>query len=336
MHISLRRFILCLIILASAVSSFGQVATGIYAHGTFDNKGVDTINVGNLNVNFSIPVAGKAGRGMNFRYNLLLNTSIWSPIAVNGSTVWQPSPTFGWSVDTNVVTGYASYVISTEKCKDPNTLQLVPTPWYRLYTYTDPFGIQHRFKSTTDGCAVDSSGDTIFDFTELAADGSGYTMQVSSSTAIQMVTPSGRTFVPPVNQTAGAGTVTDSNGNQISVDGIGRFTDTTGKIALTVAPSGSSSRTFTYTDTNGNPQQVTLNYKTYTVQTKFGCTVGEYGPTSAALVDNITFPDGSAYHFSYEPTPGVSANVTGRLASVTLPQGGQISYSYTGGSNGIV
>ncbi|MBX6362084.1 MAG: RHS repeat protein, partial [Acidobacterium ailaaui] len=98
-----------------------------------------------------------------------------------------------------------------------------------------------------------------------------------------------------------------------------------------------SSRTFTYTDTNGNSQTVTLNYKTYTVQTAFGCSgIGEYGPTTTSLVDNITFPDGSTYHFTYEATPNGSGNVTGRLASVTLPQGGVIRYTYSGGSNGIV
>jgi hypothetical protein len=79
-----------------------------------------------------------------------------------------------------------------------------------------------------------------------------------------------------------------------------------------------------------------MTYKTYTVQTAFGCSgIGEYGPTSTSLVNSITFPDGSNYKFSYEPTPGVPANVTGRLASVELPQGGVISYSYSGGSNGI-
>ena len=63
---------------------------------------------------------------------------------------------------------------------------------------------------------------------------------------------------------------------------------------------------------------------------------GEYGPVSTSLVNTISFPDGSAYQLSYEPTPGNTANVTGRLASVTLPAGGVIQYAYSGGSNGIV
>jgi RHS repeat-associated protein len=55
-----------------------------------------------------------------------------------------------------------------------------------------------------------------------------------------------------------------------------------------------------------------------------------------SLPSTITLPDSSTYQFTYEATPGVSGSVTGRIASVTLPSGGAISYTYTGGSNGIV
>ena len=59
------------------------------------------------------------------------------------------------------------------------------------------------------------------------------------------------------------------------------------------------------------------------------------------LVSEIDLPDDNPsgtrdrYLFAYEPTPGYSGDYTGRLASVTLPSGGTISYSYSGGSNGI-
>ena len=49
----------------------------------------------------------------------------------------------------------------------------------------------------------------------------------------------------------------------------------------------------------------------------------------------MDLPDGTKYTFTYEMTPGYSADVTGRLASVTLPTGGTIYYTYTGGNNGI-
>ena len=80
-----------------------------------------------------------------------------------------------------------------------------------------------------------------------------------------------------------------------------------------------------------------MSYVTYTVKTNFGCSgKTEYGPTSNSLVDRITLPDGTFYQFHYEPTPGFSGDVTGRLASVTLPTLGTISYTYTGGSSGHI
>jgi len=52
---------------------------------------------------------------------------------------------------------------------------------------------------------------------------------------------------------------------------------------------------------------------------------------TANLVSEIDLPDGSKYTFSYEPTPSHSGFYTGRLAKVTLPTGGYISYTYTAG-----
>src|SRR5208283_1347385 len=54
-------------------------------------------------------------------------------------------------------------------------------------------------------------------------------------------------------------------------------------------------------------------------------------------------PDGSKYLFTYEATPGTSCTplqgttscVTARISSVTLPTGGEITYTYSGGNNGI-
>lgn len=55
-----------------------------------------------------------------------------------------------------------------------------------------------------------------------------------------------------------------------------------------------------------------------------------------SLVSSIVFPDLSTYSFQYEQTPNAPLNVTGRLIAVRLPTGGQIQYTYTGGSSGIV
>src|SRR5262249_44609883 len=75
-------------------------------------------------------------------------------------------------------------------------------------------------------------------------------------------------------------------------------------------------------------------------KTNFGCSgIGEYTATNVSLVTSITLPDNTSYSFTYETTQNFAGYYTGRIASVTLPTGGNISYSYplTGGGtkNGI-
>src|SRR5260370_21161400 len=71
------------------------------------------------------------------------------------------------------------------------------------------------------------------------------------------------------------------------------------------------------------------------MQTKFGSPgIVDYAATFVPLLTSITYPDNSSYQITYEDTPGFAGNKTGRIASVTLPTGGTISYSYSGGSNG--
>ena len=76
------------------------------------------------------------------------------------------------------------------------------------------------------------------------------------------------------------------------------------------------------------------------MKTNFGfSTIGEYGPLLNYLVSSINLPDGSADTFAYEqnsactPLSGTTSCTTGRLASVTLPTGGVVSYTYSSGPN---
>ena len=117
--------------------------------------------------------------------------------------------------------------------------------------------------------------------------------------------------------------------------------DTLSSSAAFVTASGTPSSPpvkYAYTNPEGGTSYVTVTYVNYTVQTNFGCSgVGEYNQSNIPLVDTITMPDNvSKYTFVYEETPGNSAHTTGRLAEVTLPSGGIIQYSYTGGNHGVV
>jgi RHS repeat-associated protein len=175
---------------------------------------------------------------------------------------------------------------------------------------------------------------------------SGYTLHVTNFSTVALGSAGGLNIQPPfiINNvypfgwsgpSSGPSSTTDNNGNQITEDGNGNFTDTSGNVVLTVAGSAPNSRTFTYRDTTGTAQAVVMAYTTYQVQTNFTCNgILDYS-ASASLVSSITYPDGSVYQLSYEPTPGFSGSVTGRLAGVTLPTGGTIHYSYSGTNNGI-
>ncbi len=346
----------CVFVLFFGASSFlmGQPGgTGIYSFGSFDNRVFDSINIGNLNVHFSIPVFSKPGRGIQFSYNLGYDSLIWSATGASGVNAWTPSQSFGWLADTAVITGYATYEVEADPevyrtSQNGHQVSIDCTNYiYQPFVYVDAVGVSHTFTGTGSSQTADNrnchgqTGANRPNLTAMASDGSGYKITVTNYTDIVITDARGSSFVPPVNTTGGSGNVTDTNGNQISTDGSGVFTDTLGTHALTIAGSGSASspRTFTYPVTlqadGAATATATQYYRTYTVQTNFSCPgIAEYGANGVDLLDHITLANGGVYSFSYEVTPAMSGSVTGRLASVTLPTGGTINYTYSGGCNG--
>ena len=334
--------ILLVLVIASAVAIpvAAQVATGTPAFGSFGG-GPEVINLANLNAHLDIPVTSKSGRGLPFTYDLVNDTSVWYPVGAIGNQFWQPIPNWGWAGQTQVTTGYVTYSQVQTGCNlgtriDPEYVT------YNIYTfinYYDQFGRSHSLDNTqlSDdewGCPNDNLPGSA---TITLQDGSGFKVYMFIAPSVTVYPATGGSLMPPLQTGNGAGTAIDRNGNEITVSG-GVFTDTLGTTALTVAGSGtpSSPMTFTYTAPSGANAAYTIRYTAYTVQTKFNCSgISEYGPTSNNLVSEIDLPDGSKYSFAYEPTPGVSGKVTGRLASVTLPTGGTLSYSYSGGGTGV-
>ncbi len=91
------------IMLGTGVAS-AQVATGTPTFGSFGGGPFDTVNLGNLNVHFAVPIYSRPGRGGSFSYNLAYDSSLWTPAVVSGSTIWQPEPNWGWQGQTEVST----------------------------------------------------------------------------------------------------------------------------------------------------------------------------------------------------------------------------------------
>lgn len=325
----------CLAILALFVGTsvaLGQYpGTGVYAFGSYDNKGFDSINLGNLNVHFAIPIVNKPGRGMNFSYALNYDGIVWAPSTSAGTGYWQPDGNWGFYGQLGeAIRGYISYSQSTKKCFAN------PPSWFWAtsetnYEYHDQFGAVHLLNYSYDDCTSTVSGDGS------TSDGSGIRFD-----GAYIHLRNGTTITPSYNSPGSSGTMNDTNGNIITNNGNGTFTDTTGTTELTISGGGNASSPLTFTypvfvaGTAGSAT-ATVYYRSYTVQTNFGCPgISEYSASSISLVDHITLADSPSdtYTFTYEQTPGVSGAVTGRLASITLPAGGTISYSYSGGCSG--
>ena len=323
-------FLATLIFTIATASS--QVATGAPPFSSLGGGPFDSINLGNLNVHFAIPVVNKAGRGMPFTYDLSYDSSVWYPSSSSGTLTWTPVQNWGWRGQTEAAVGYITYTSSSGVKCNPDGHETHLTN----YVYHDMFGVPHNFPgSVTLSCDGNSNA-----LNATATDGSGYILNIpiDDNLSASITSRSGTVRLPPQNNPAHAGTVTDANGNQMGVNGSGVFTDTLGTTALSVSGAPPSATTFTYTGPSGSAH-FSMNYSTYNLKTNFGCGgVAEYAANGISLVSSIALPDSSRYSFTYETTPGAgnSGFKTGRLASVTLPSGGTISYTYPGANDGIV
>jgi RHS repeat-associated protein len=332
-----------------------QITTGTPTFGSFGG-GPDVINLANLNSHLTIPILNKPGRGQDFQYNLTYDSSVWFPSTLSGSKTWQPVFNFGWIAQTAIQTGYLSYSESVGNCDDP------APPYHHYYTfsnwvYNDPWGGIHPLAGRMVYDPTSCFSGTISTLNSAAGDGSGYSLSAAISgasvTTHTVATLNGQVTTPPLNLSNGYSglttTATDRNGNQITVSSTGSsatYTDTLGTTAVTITGTGTTTSPlkFTYTSPSGGFPYYQINYTNYTVATTFGVTgIREYKSLAAVpLVTSIVLPDNSQYIFTYEHTSGTctpysgTTCVTARLASVTLPTGGTISYSYTGGNNGIL
>lgn len=328
--------LLCVLVVAVSLVAGRISAQGTSGAPPFGSLtgGPDLINVANLNVHQSFPVRHKAGRGLPFNFDLSVDTSLWQRVTSGSSTTWQPVSGWGWG-------GSALNVGAVGYTETVNSQYIS----YCNFIYYDGFGTGHGFA----GCATYYANGTDVQLQAIASDSSGYTISVDAYYGtFELVSAEGNHIFPqnltPVNPATRPGSVEDRNGNEITGTTTGTsgnytttYVDTLGTTALTITGGNPNPYRLTYPSPAGASASVAATFRNYTVKTNFGCAgVAEYGPTIVSMVDRITLADGSYYQFGYEPTPGFSGDITGRLASVMLPTGGTISYQFTGSNNGIV
>lgn len=293
-------------------------------------------------INVSIPLRSKVGA-----------IPFWSRL-FGTSQAYQADNAQGGSEAFYTNTGIGPYSdptsVSLYSTSSSGTCPQQPTETYSEFTLvsiTDQTGASH------------SLGNKVWKISQycpstpgpiVTGDGSGYTFVITSHTstsgAFSIYDASGNHW----DGTCTSGcqmslNMTDPDGNTIS--GGSSVTDTLGTTTLSVTyPIGNPNpSSFSYTNENLNPatQYYTLNYDTTDhIKTNFGCPNvldGDFG--GGFFLNSITTPEGS-YSFAYEPTPNGNGFTntnpptyfTGRIAKITYPSGGSISYSYAGGNNG--
>jgi RHS repeat-associated protein len=339
--------VIALLVFGDMVSA--QVITGIPPFGFFGG-GPDVVNLANLNAETTIPIRHRAGRGIDFDYNLTYDSSVWQPVTVGSTKSWTPDSQWGWKRLQPAGESYITYsvVYSQSMCYNGG-----PVPYqewdYSNIQYYDQFGNSHYFNTgnlqyfqSPGGANCPPNGPQP-PTTQPAyeSSGGGFTIYVTpgaGTMSAYVVDKNGTTINAPVNTappTTGSSLFTDRNGNEISATN-GVNTDTLGTTALTVVNTPPTTTTLSYTAPSGAGAAYTVSYLSHTVRTNFACSgIVEYNSASIYLVDKVTLPDASYYQFSYEPTPGFPSDVTGRVASIRLPTGVVISYLYSCGGTGV-
>ncbi len=334
-------FVMAIVLMAAAVVS-AQVATGTPKFGSFTG-GPDVINLGNLNVHFSIPVLHKQGRGQPFDYNITSDSSVWYQTSVSGQQYWQPISMWGWQGVTPslaALSGTVTYTMnySSGRCGQYN--QPYQSWYFTNFVYHDTNNNSISFPQG--GYYYDSNGGLgcprsgADPYAPWSANVNGYRMGVTpwaGGASSTVTAATGATLIPNPQ---------DTNGNQITANSsTGQFFDTLSSTTpvLTISGAGTQSSpvVLSYTPPDhGDHGKYTVNYTNRDIKTNFACSgIHEYTGLATPLVSSIVLPEGTSYQFTYEQTIGIQGGpyFTGRIQSITLPTGGTINYTYTD-SNG--
>jgi hypothetical protein len=168
-----------------AISQTGtNTGVGFPPFGSFTDGDFDTINEGNLNVHFSIPIFQKSGRGLPLSGRLIYDSLVWTanagPHDNNGNAL---GPAFFWP---ERVSPMGWYYVPVTGCVSYTTRQAGPTcSDHRMlnirenYAYHDPEGTTHVFGGNA--IEADCSGNGYGFPSTGAQDASGYSLTVDSS-----------------------------------------------------------------------------------------------------------------------------------------------------------
>jgi hypothetical protein len=333
---------------AAGILPFSTQAVGIY----------ESVDLATSNINVTISVRNKQGK-IPFSYNLVGNSHFYIYSCGGGCVppqpaVWEGGFGLGGQPSVGATVGYTT-ADKQVTCANLEVDALELTNFH----ITDSTGAIHPLTigpvliDTPEPCYGGGSGEIVLGTT---SDGSFYTLAefpytyqsdgyTFNAATFTIYDKSGNAYAPGYNPLSvnnpGGTIIQDPDGATISYTNttqsgvpVYTYTDTLDEQATT-SFQGTQIKV-QYTDAANNTQTFQANGSPYTVQTNFGCpNVTDVAPTSGNGMSSITLPTGTI-SFTYEVTPGDTHNphyVTGRLASITYPTGGSVSYTYSGGNN---
>jgi RHS repeat-associated protein len=307
---------LCLlVVLLLSVFAAGQgPQPGDPSFSPIENHGFYSIDLQDLHINVDAAIRTKTGYGT---YSIGGSSFIYKD---SSTLTWQANyPLHGQGV-VGLVGGQLSYLTNSHILCNGQADTL-----FLSFTLSDRLGTAHPFGLMFDtlGCYNTKSAGS--------SDGSGLTLTLTNQAVGTVYDRAGN------KGTISAGTVnsmTDPNGNVITSS-----TDTLGVTALTLSSITNTSGTYTFTGGDGSTVTTILTDALLAQKTVFGCSGVSEESGSIYYPTKVTFASGSTQQstltLGYEPTPNNSGFYTGRLASITLPTSGQITFAYSGGNSGI-
>jgi len=323
---------------------------GTPVNGVFVGSNIDSVNLATGGLHVDIPLLDLPGIGMGTHIHYIYDNLVW-----NQTSATQPSGQW-W------ITLYQDRPLW--KFQDPLQAGVTIKSHYQVYSGTstaayidyvsfeDMSGTSHQFPlqgfvdsvpSGDDvppqGYSLDSSGvlitlnNTGGAVSAIDKHGTKYNFDAAGFALTSIEDSNGNkitgTWTQPNQQSLWTETLTDTLSRTITAtwNGYGSATGANPNVEGSV-------QSVTYTDQNGNPQTINIDFEPVQINLAIAClgNTATCGPrvgigastVTVMLPQSIILQDGkAAYSFTYEP------NGLGELDSITLPTGGVISYTWS-------
>jgi YD repeat-containing protein len=339
-----------------------QNNTGDLPYSTTIGTDVEHVELASGNLIVTIPFVSVPGRKMLFDYGIRYDARMWNMRTFSNITYWQPDErnwltptTLGWTGTEGFLTNVQgpAYCVENDGNQpiDPggNTSIFYTTGGTRVdnYLFTDRHGVKHNFfvnhfdSGVCDRTAPPTAGFNSSNIEGPTPEMDGYYMALGNYSSSASVTygPDGTSYggslSPAISASGGTSDTPhgyyffdrpaelDVNGNAQAVAPGGQ--DSIQRTPMSMQVNGNQI-TYTYQDSNGQPQTYTVNLVNKVISTQFGggatapVDYNTNGAITQQVVSSVLLPDGTSYTFQYDSW--------GEITQITLPSGAVVNYQW--------